>query len=538
MSWKDVKDQFTIHDIGAPLLANLAKGIYSPEAVLREYVQNAADAYIDLEEQRKKKLPATEKQIDIYLQDNNTLAIQDSGVGMGLNEIKHYKRIALSPKLGRDRAGFRGIGIWAGFSACDVLQVETSKHGDPHKYRLTLKFSEMRQLVEQNIDVKQLLDDRYTIEEDSAPAGDHYTQIRLVNLHDEFADLLAPEELQRIVSQIFPCRIDPSFKYAAVINEQLRALDGFQEFIINVKDVEVTKRFPALLTEPLFKTLSLSESEYAFVWYCTSQTVRSFKATEPSNFRLRVRNIGVGGPGIYSQEDGLQWGVRSTVSSPELLDWYVGEIHILKSDVKPNTPRSELELDAESRRAIDLIREFYEERIMYRRANSDVNSHVSLVTDTAKAIEDGKTYEATDAARLLKQMEKYESLSKPRKAALTGIEGEKRKILKQREAKNADIAKHRRDIINHLEQTVGTSDAKRGRRAPAKSAKAAGNGSGERNSVRTATQETIPMADYEQLLSDILLTIERELEDQDEVSAKLSEAVEEIFKRHGLLVVA
>jgi len=538
MSWKDIKDQFTIHDIGAPLLANLAKGIYSPEAVLREYVQNAADAYTDLEDQRKKRLQPTEKQIDIYLQDNNTLAIQDSGIGMGLSEIKHYKRIALSSKLGRDRAGFRGIGIWAGFSACDELQVETSKHGEQHKYRLTLKFAEMRTLVEQNIDVKQLLDGRYLIEEDSAPAEDHYTQVRLINLHNEFVDLLAPEELQRIVSQILPCRIDPKFKYSTTINEQLRALDGFQEFIINVMDVEVTKRFPTLTTEPVTKILTLNDQEYAFVWYCTSQTVRSFKATEPSNFRLRVRNIGVGGPGIYSQEDGSQWGTRSKVNSPELLDWYVGEIHILKSDVKPNTPRSELELDADSRRAIDLIREFYDERVIYRRANSDVNSHLSSVTETAKAIEEGKTFDAAEAAPLLKQMEKFESLSRPKKVALTGIEGERRKILKQREAKDGDIGKHRRDIINHLEQVVGPAKTKRGRKPPAKPTKASSNGNGAGGPARSANHETVPMADYEQLLSDILLTIERELEDQDEVSAKLSEAVEEIFKRHGLLVVA
>jgi hypothetical protein len=223
-----------------------------------------------------------------------------------------------------------------------------------------------------------------------------------------------------------------------------------------------------------------------------------------------VRNIGVGGPGIYSQEDGSQWGIRTTVSSPELLDWYIGEIHILKSDVKPNTPRSELELDADSRRAIGLIRDFYEERIMYRRANSDVNSHVSQVGATAKEIGDGTPYDPVGAARLLKQMGKYESLSKPRKAALTGIEGEKRKILKQREAKDADIAKHRREIINHLEQIVGSSTAKRGRKAPTKSAKSLGNGNGDNNSGRTATQGTIPIADYEQLLSDILLALERE----------------------------
>lgn len=538
MSWKDVKDQFTIHDIGAPLLANLAKGIYSPEAVLREYVQNAADAYVDLEEQRRKKLPASDKQIDIYLQDNNTLAIQDSGVGMGLNEIKHYKRIALSSKLGRDRAGFRGIGIWAGFSACDELQVETSKYGDPHKYRLTLRFSDMRQLVERNIDVKELLDGRYMIEEDVASVEDHYTQVRLINLHDEFVDLLAPEELQRIVSQILPCRIDPNFKYATAISEQLRALDGFQEFIINVMDVEVTKRFPALVAEPVTKTLSLNDEDYAFVWYCTSQTVRSFKATEQSNFRLRVRNIGVGGPGLYSPEDGSQWGARTKVNSPELLDWYVGEIHILKPDVKPNTPRSELELDTESRRAIDLIRAFYDERVIYRRANSDVNSHVSSVIEAAKALDEGRDVDPEKAAPLLKQMQKFESLSRPKKTALTGIEGERRKILKQREAKDAEIAKRRRDVINHLEQLVGPSKAKRGRKPVSRSVKASGNGNEVGTPVGAANEGVIPMADYEQLLSDILLTIERELEDQDEISAKLSEAVEEIFKRHGLLVVA
>jgi hypothetical protein len=35
-----------------------------------------------------------------------------------------------------------------------------------------------------------------------------------------------------------------------------------------------------------------------------------------------------------------------------------------------------------------------------------------------------------------------------------------------------------------------------------------------------------------------LLFCSRELGDQDQLSAKLSEAIEEIFKRHGLLVFA
>src|SRR5260370_9037183 len=204
MAWEEIRDQFSIEDIGAPLLANLPKGIYTPEAVLREYVQNAADAYLDIEELQKKKLPVTEKQIDIYLQDNNTLAIQDNGIGMDAVDIKHYKRIALSPKLGKDRAGFRGIGIWAGFSACDQLQVETTKLGDAHKYRLTLKFGEMRQLVTRNINLKQLLDRRIVITFPSPQPPDHYTQVRLVNLPDEFVAPFKREELARTRSQNSP----------------------------------------------------------------------------------------------------------------------------------------------------------------------------------------------------------------------------------------------------------------------------------------------------------------------------------------------
>ena len=50
LGWQAIRDEFTIEDIGAPLLTNLAKGIYTPEAMLREYVQNAGDSYYDLRE--------------------------------------------------------------------------------------------------------------------------------------------------------------------------------------------------------------------------------------------------------------------------------------------------------------------------------------------------------------------------------------------------------------------------------------------------------------------------------------------------------
>jgi hypothetical protein len=46
--WVALTDELEWDDVGGRLLANIARGMYSPQGVLREYVQNAADAYKDL----------------------------------------------------------------------------------------------------------------------------------------------------------------------------------------------------------------------------------------------------------------------------------------------------------------------------------------------------------------------------------------------------------------------------------------------------------------------------------------------------------
>src|SRR5688572_19475550 len=114
MTWSKIKDEFEIDDIGARLLANLAKGIYTHEAVLREYVQNAADAY---EQLRASGSTVTDPTIKITVEQSKSLSIYDAGIGMNKKAIREAKKIAVSPKAGANLTGFRGIGIWAGFQA-------------------------------------------------------------------------------------------------------------------------------------------------------------------------------------------------------------------------------------------------------------------------------------------------------------------------------------------------------------------------------------------------------------------------------------
>jgi hypothetical protein len=546
--WRIVKDQFTIEDIGAPLLANLAKGIYTPEAMLREYVQNSGDAYFDLEEKLNKTLPTDEKTIDIYYPEEGTIAVQDSGIGMDLDDVRRFKRIALSSKLGKDRAGFRGIGIWAGFSACDKLEVETTKAGDPSKYRLTLEFANMRKLVSDNINIKELLDKRFAIKVTDAEKGEHYTQVKLVGLNEEFADLLRPEELERIASEILPCRFNPKFKYAETISKRLKQIDGYQEFSIKVSDTEVFKAYSGNPDEPEFEILKRDEEEYAFVWYCKSSTMRSFSGA-PSNFRLRVKNIAVGGPGMYSSEHGAHWGLTgtaATLASGELLDWYMGEIHITSQEVKPNTPRSELELDSISRKAIALIRGFYGERIAFRRASSNVNSHKTQVYEISQQIDAGGTFQPEDAARRLKTLKKYEQLSKARSQSKDATPQDKiqkyeRRILKALESKETELPNKRRAVITFLEgiaSASGNADSKKKTNGAGKARNdSASKSKNAAQETADATQTSI-LLDFEQILAEITQVIEKRLKDQDLLATELSEAIEEIFKEHGLLVTA
>jgi hypothetical protein len=40
-----LSDSFTIEDVGSTLLEHLAQGLYQPDEVIREYMQNAVDAH-------------------------------------------------------------------------------------------------------------------------------------------------------------------------------------------------------------------------------------------------------------------------------------------------------------------------------------------------------------------------------------------------------------------------------------------------------------------------------------------------------------
>jgi hypothetical protein len=137
---------------------------------------------------------------------------------MDEQRIKDCKKIAVSPKAAfhGQMTGFRGIGIWAGFQECDRLEIETTMAGVPVRYRLRIDFAEIYKHVNEDINIKVLLDNRFRIDADDAPFDDHYTMVRLIGLHGNYRKLANADELRRIVSQNLPCN-SHSAPFAALL---------------------------------------------------------------------------------------------------------------------------------------------------------------------------------------------------------------------------------------------------------------------------------------------------------------------------------
>lgn len=530
MGWSNLKDQFEIDDIGGRLLANLAKGIYSHEAVLREYVQNAADAYAQLAASGTTQSDPT---ITITVEQKKSLSIYDSGFGMNKKAIREAKKIAVSPKAGLNLTGFRGIGIWAGFQACDQLRVVTKRKGDTHRYRLTLDFKEILKHVDEDLNIKQLLDNRFRLEEeDGAPVGEHYTQVTLVGLHAEYEKLLDEGELKRIVGQNLPCRVDPKFKFKAEVEKFVNAADGYQEFRVVVGKSEVFKDFPTDVDAPSFEVLKEGSVEVAKVWWCTGWSALKAENGQYRSFRLRVRNFAVGRVGIYDDEDASPYGVMDNlqIKLKNRLNWHVGEIHITHDDIVPDTPRTHLEMNALSRNAIARIRSFYADRIAEAGARSEFRGMEKLIDRGEEELKAGSMTQES-ASEILSGLNEQEQ-------ALVGKTptNQAKKILRSLLSEQG-IKSRRRKLIKNIEAKQKQLPKAGGGKAGASTGGAAAGGSGTgvgSKSSGAAGAGTTAAIDFEALLSEIIAIVTEQLDD-DEVIGEVAGEIQKLFQKNKLI---
>jgi hypothetical protein len=428
--------------------------------------------------------------------------------------------------------GFRGIGIWAGFQECDRLEIETTMAGVPVRYRLRIDFAEIYKHVNEDINIKVLLDDRFRIDADDAPFDDHYTMVRLIGLHGNYRKLANADELRRIVSQNLPCKIDPTFEYAEHITKALHQIDGYQEFPILVEGGEVFKRFPSGLQGPKVETLKSDGEEYALCWYCTGNGSIDLRELEYRSFRLRIRNFAVGRTGIYDEEDGSAYGIvnKLKLSSRAHLNWHVGEIHITNPEILPDTPRTGLELDQKARRAIEAMRGFYEDRIVDSRALSQFNTCKKELDTAENFLNDLDNISQDDISRMLKKLSDQESATRGRRPT-DKVKRRLRAFLSDQDIKN-----RRQKLIKHLtKESPSSPEPEPLTPSPSKNTGSQPSTSSQQPVITDQDNRESDKIDVEQLLSDIIAVVESKLPAGDELVTDLCEAIEGVFVVHGLI---
>ncbi|MBE9535031.1 MAG: ATP-binding protein [Proteobacteria bacterium] len=168
-------------------LLNLLVGhtIYNdPTVAVRELLQNAIDSvryqyYLDDRDARSESLPLQMGRVSVKWHDGKRqLIVQDQGVGMDLDIIKHHLMTVGasfydSPAFKVDSADFIpisrfGIGILTCFMVSDNVEIRTWKNGQGHRIRMSS--------VQADYLIKELRDgDRITGEDD-----EHGTTVSLI----------------------------------------------------------------------------------------------------------------------------------------------------------------------------------------------------------------------------------------------------------------------------------------------------------------------------------------------------------------------
>jgi hypothetical protein len=402
--WTSIKQPWTIKDIGAPLLDTVARGLYSPLDILREYSQNAIDSYVDYAVLTGGESPLRTVQIRID-RENAAVMIHDNGVGMDKADVQNAKSIAVSQKLRRSQefVGFRGIGIWSGLAACDRLEIVTTKVNDPHEYKLEIDCKGIVEHVEEPISVDLLLENRFDIYERETTAESHYTTVKLVNVHRErYADLLDRDGVMRYIGQVLPVPFDPAWEYATELQEMLKDVPWTQTWDVTVDGEPVYRRFPqGQLKKPTLERITIrnggDEQEVATAWVAETNRITAKKQLDPDTkrgevvgFAVRVKSFTLGDRDLYAD---------ATVEDRDNLDWFVGEVLLIDPDLRPDSNRRALQQSDKSRRVIEAIQKFYSrvavrargwsEEVSVRKAAADLAELLKEVEETL-SVEPGK----------------------------------------------------------------------------------------------------------------------------------------------------
>lgn len=342
--------------IGKHVLESLTTGMYSDSlVVLREYIQNSADAIDDAV--REGILGKTDSRIEVQLSPiERTVIIKDNGTGISfVSAEKTLISVGNSKKIQSTARGFRGIGRLAALSYCGKLIFETSYYGEQKGTRVVIDAKKLanKLLLEENEDVsaEDVLQDVYFVEYFTEQEHRHYLNVIMKDV-DTDSELNNYDSVYEYLTQNVPVTYDADkFKWGREIKLRLKN-EGYI-----IPEYNVFLSF-AGNTVPIYKTYSdkffidkngniidevkdiqiseLTDSEgnvSAYCWIANSGYLGSIYEKSTKGLRIRKGNILIG--------DGQTLNIY--FKDARFNGWVLGEIFVIDPQLIPNARRDNFE---------------------------------------------------------------------------------------------------------------------------------------------------------------------------------------------------
>jgi hypothetical protein len=355
MKLETLKDQFTLDDVGSTLLEQLAQGLYQPYEVIREYIQNSVDAHRIWTAETGTD-PEGPIQIEVR---GDVISILDYGIGMDEAEIRKVKSIAVSKKRDADieLTGYKGVGIWAGLSFFKTLRLYTTRRGSSHAYELVIYFSKIVESINAAVSIGEALNPHYYIDIYEADPTEHYTNVSLEQPVRSSELFLDPARVIDAVRNICPCEIDPNFGYHDKVTDWYRD-NGFEFFRVEVNGKHVYRSYSGAIEKWDTGLITVNDKAVAKYWKAIHKTsgVISPSDSQLVGIRLVQHGFALGDPNPYSDKRGPGLTDLNVGNYP---DWYVGEIHLVSPELRPDLERRELEESEASSQFVSRLRDWY-----------------------------------------------------------------------------------------------------------------------------------------------------------------------------------
>ena len=397
--------------IGKYTLESLTKGLYRDALVIyREYIQNSLDS-IDKYKTINSDFKGT---ISIKVDKNNhNISITDDGYGVPADDaFDILTSIGKSNKeKGMDR-GFRGIGRLAGLAYCDKLVFTTSCDGERKAAKLEINSTNLMHSLYLDTD-EELIDvlDRnlhFSIIDELEDS--HYFKVELMSINDNGKkDILNTDKIINYIAEYLPVPLNlerftfgnevmkyanentlPYRFYNIKVNEQQVYKKYSDNFIVGQSGVSIDN--VSKLSTGFLKN---TQGEYiAWYWFTESNYLGTLYDSSIKGFRLKSKGIGVG--------DKLT--LNSVFKEGRFNGWLQGEVHILDTNIIPNSSRE----DFESNDAYNSFKQLFEE--VADSISNDIRK--ASIVRNASAIKSAKPTNSDLVVRLDKYIDSISEIRK------------------------------------------------------------------------------------------------------------------------------